>query len=258
MTSLSRPSVGLDVSEDFLDVASTTARIGRFSYDGADQLIGRLGEIEPELIVLEATGGLEHAVAAELTSAGFSLAVAGPRQVRDVACATGRLAETDRIDAEVLARFAEWVEPRASRLPDADERALAALVVRRRQLTDMLAQERNRLRHAAAVVQPDLEAHIAFLEGRLGEADTALPEAIEASPAWRVRDDLLRSVPGIGPVVSATLVAGLPELGQVSPKQIAALVGVAPFNCDSGRMRGQRMIWGDEHRYVVRSTWRPS
>lgn len=246
MASLPKPYIGIDISEDYLDVASTEAQLERVSYDsaGIDRLIGRLRTIEPKFIVLEATGGLEHAVAAELAGTGFALAVINPRQVRDVARATGRLAKTDRIDTEVLALFAERIEPEQRRVPDAQERAPSALVARRRQLTEMLMQEKNRLRRADAVVRPDLEAHIAFLERRLDQTHASLQEAIEQRPAWRVRDDPLQSMPGIGPVVRATLVDDLPELGQVSPKQIAALVGVAPFNCDSGRMRGRRMIWG--------------
>ena len=237
---------GLDISQDHLDLADAEGTNGRFRYDdaGTDQLLDRLGAAAVELVVLEATGGLEHAVAGALAAAGFAVAVVNPRQVRDFARATGRLAKTDRIDAHVLALFAERIRPEAHRLPDAAQRALAALVARRRQLRQMLQAEKNRLRRADAVVVADLEAHIAFLEARLAEADRSLRAAIEASPLWRSGDDLLRSVPGIGPVVSATLLAELPELGRLSPKQIAALVGVAPFNCDSGTLRGRRAIWG--------------
>jgi transposase len=193
---------------------------------------------------MEATGGLEHAIAAELAAAGLSVAVVNPRQVRDFARAMGRLAKTDQIDAQVLARFAERVEPEARALPDEEQRELEALVSRRRQLCDMLTQERNRLRRANRVVRVDIEAHIAFLEGRFHDTTAALRQAIEASSAWRVRDELLRSAPGIGPIVSATFVAELPELGRLSSKQVASLVGLAPFNCDSGTMRGNRVIYG--------------
>jgi transposase len=236
---MSASYVGLDLSEQYLDVASTTGHQWRFNYDatGLDRLLDALRPLAPALVVMEATGGLEHSVAAELAAAGLKVAVVNPRQVRDFARATGRLAKTDRIDAQVLALFAERVEPEARALPDAEHRALEALVARRRQLSDMLIREKNRLRRANRVVRPDIEVHIAFLEGRLDETNTAMRQTIEASTAWRVRDELLRSTPGIGPVVSATIVAELPELGR-SHKQIAALVGVAPFNCDSGTMRG--------------------
>jgi transposase len=243
---MSKSYIGLDVSEAYLDVASTAGHQWRFAYDGPgiDRLLGALQPVAPALVVLEATGGLEHSVAAELAAAGLAVAVVNPRQVRDFARALGRLAKTDRIDAQVLALFAERVQPEARALPEAEHRALEALVARRRQLSDMLTQERNRLRRANSVVRPDIAAHIAFLEGRLEETNTALRQTIEASTAWRVRDELLRSTPGIGPVVSATIVAELPELGRLSHKQIAALVGVAPFNCDSGTMRGNRVIYG--------------
>ena len=238
--------IGLDLSEAFLDVASTEGHQWRFDHDsaGIDRLLDALRPIKPRLVVMEATGGIEHAVAAELSAVGFPVAVVNPRQVRDFARATGRLAKTDRIDAQVLALFAERVEPEPRALPDTEHRALEALVARRRQLSAMLTQERNRLRRANAIVRPDLEAHIAFLEHRLDETTAAVREAIEASSAWRVRDELLRSAPGIGPVVSATIVAELPELGRLSHKQVAALVGLAPFNCDSGTMRGHRVIYG--------------
>ena len=238
--------IGIDVSEGHLDLATSEGAAGRFPYDadGMSRLLDHLAPIEVALVVIEATGGLEHAAAAELAAAGFAVAVVNPRQVRDFARATGRLAKTDRIDAEALALFAERVRPEPRPLQEAQQRAFAALVARRRQLSEMLQQERNRLRRAEGLVRHDLEAHIAFLEGRLGEAQRGLREAIEASPAWRVGDDLLRSVPGIGPAVSATLLAELPELGRLSSKEIAALVGLAPFNRDSGRMRGRRAIWG--------------
>lgn len=238
--------IGIDISQDYLDVASSEATSWRLRYDttGIDELLTWMQAIEVDLVVLEATGGLEHALAADLATAGFSVAIVNPRQVRDFARATGRLAKTDRIDAEILALFAERLRPEARRLPDQARRALAALVARRRQLSDMLQAEKNRLRRADGVVVPDIEAHIAFLSARLDQTTEALRETIEASPLWRTGDDLLQSMPGIGPVVSATLVAELPELGQVSPQEIAALVGVAPFNCDSGQRRGQRAIWG--------------
>lgn len=238
--------IGLDIAKDRLEAATTSGSLGSFSYDasGLHQLLTCLRPLTPALVVLEATGGLEQAAAADLAAAGFSVAVVNPRQVRDFARATGRLAKTDRIDAQILARFAEALHPEARPLKSHERRALEALVARRRQLSEMLTQERNRLQRALGPVRSDLEAHIAFLEARLDQTTKALQEALEASPAWRVEDDLLRSMPGIGRVVSATLVAEVPELGQLTAKQIAALVGLAPFNCDSGAFRGRRVIWG--------------
>lgn len=238
--------LGIDLSKDHLDAASTQAPLGRFAYndEGIGRLIERLSTLEVELIVVEATGGLEHALAAELTATGLSVAVVNPRQVHHFARATGRLAKTDQIDAQVLALFAERVRPEVRPLKSDEQHALEALVRRRRQLSAMLTQEKNRLRRATGAVRADLEAHIVFLEERLGGTDQTLRQAIEASAAWRAEDDLLQSVPGIGPVVSATLVAEVPELGRLSSKEIAALVGLAPFNCDSGQMRGRRAIWG--------------
>ena len=237
---------GLDVSKDYLDVAVTGGLHRRFAYDpeGINLLIGELLPLRPELVVVEATGGYEHAVAAEFTTAGLAVAVVNPRQVRDFARATGRLAKTDRLDAEVLALFAERVRPEPRPLPEPAARELAALVLRRRQLTEMLTAERNRLRSAVGVAREDVAVHVAFLEGRLRGVDGVLRAAIEASPVWREREQLLRSVPGVGPAVSATLLAELPELGRLTRRQIAALVGVAPLNYDSGSMRGRRMIWG--------------
>ncbi|RMF62282.1 MAG: IS110 family transposase [Bacteroidetes bacterium] len=235
---------GIDVSKDALDVADTEGYLARFAYDedGLHALCRRLAPAT--LIVLEATGGLERDVAAHLGTAGLPVAVVNPRQVRDFARATGRLAKTDRIDAQVLAAFAQAIRPEVRPLSPAQQQTLAALVARRRQLAEMITAEQHRLRRANAVVVPDITAHLAFLRQRLDETDAALRTAIEQSPLWRAGDDLLQSLPGIGPVVSATLLAELPELGRLSPPQIAALVGVAPLNNDSGRRRGRRRIWG--------------
>lgn len=242
--STTQAHIGIDLSKDYLDVATTETTIGRFAYDaqGIKRLLEHLHRLEVALLVLEATGGLEHTLAAHLAANGFALAVVNPRQVRDFARATGRLAKTDRIDAHVLALFAERVRPQVRPLKNQEQQALEALVRRRRQRSEMRTQEM--LRRAAGPIRVDLEAHIAFLQGRIEQTQQALREAIEESPAWRANDDLLQSMPGIGPVVSATLVAELPELGRLCSKEIAALVGIAPFNCDSGRMRGRRAIWG--------------
>jgi transposase len=194
--------------------------------------------------VLEATGGFEHAVVAALAAAGLPVVVANPRQVRDFARATGQLAKTDAIDAQVLALFAERVRPEPRRLPDEAAQALDALLTRRRQLLDMLVAEKNRLGFARPVVRRGITQHIRWLERRLGDVDHELGQMIEHSPVWRATDDLLRSVPGVGPVLSRTLLGELPELGQLNRKQIAALVGVAPLARDSGTLRGKRVVWG--------------
>jgi transposase len=211
---------------------------------GIRELVARCQALAPALIVLEATGGYEAALVAALATAGLSLAVVNPRQVRDFAKATGQLAKTDAIDAQVLALFAERVRPTPRPLPDEAVQALDALLTRRRQLVEMLTAERNRLLVARAPVRRDLQPHIRFLERRLREADDDLHTAVKASPLWRVKDDLLQSVPGVGRVVSLTLLAELPELGRLSHKEIAALVGVAPLNRDSGTLRGKRLVYG--------------
>jgi transposase len=195
-------------------------------------------------MVLEATGGLERAVVAALALAELPVAVVNPRQVRDFAKATGRLAKTDAVDAAVLAHFAQALQPTPRPLPDAQSQALAALVERRHQLVSMLTAEKNRLQQALPAVHAKIAAHIAWLEQALAEVDGELDQLLRASPVWRERDHLQRSVPGVGPVVSHTLLAHLPELGQGSSKRLATLVGLAPLNRDSGAWRGTRAIWG--------------
>jgi transposase len=193
---------------------------------------------------LEATGGLELPLTSALALAGLPVVVVNPRQVRDFAKATGQLAKTDVLDAQVLARFAEVIRPEPRPLPDEQTQVLAALVTRRRQLIEMLTAEKNRLASARPAIRKNLRAHIAWLERALQHADTDLADAIRQSPVWREKDELLRSVPGIGPVLTTTLLANLPELGTLTHKQIAALVGVAPLNRDSGTLRGRRTVWG--------------
>jgi transposase len=212
--------------------------------EGIRGLVERCQAGAPALIVLEATGGYEAALVAALATAGLPVVVANPRQVRDFAKATGTLAKTDAIDAQVLALFAERVRPTPRPLPDEAAQALDALLTRRRQLVEMLTAERNRLLVARPTVRGDLQQHIRFLERRLREADDDLHTAVKASPAWRVKDNLLQSVPGVGRVGSLTLLAELPELGRLSHKEIAALVGVAPLNRDSGTLRGKRLVYG--------------
>jgi transposase len=239
--------VGIDVSKAALDVA---LRPGdgpwRCANDeaGVTDLVGRLRPLGPELIVLEATGGVERLVVAGLALAGLPVVVVNPRQVRDFAKATGRLAKTDALDAAVLAHFAEAIRPAPRPLPDAASQALAALVERRHQLVGMLTAEKNRYQQALSAVRAKVAAHIAWLEQALKELDAELDQLLRASPLWRERDQLLRSVPGVGPTVSLTVLAHLPELGQGSVKHVATLVGLAPLNRDSGTWRGTRAIWG--------------
>ena len=241
------PFIGIDVAKDRLDLdASPESDPWHTTGDapGIAHVLQRVQARKPQLIVVEATGGYEQALVAALALEACPWWWSTPRQVRDFARATGQLAKTDRIDAHLLALFAERIRPKLRPLPEAQQRTLAALVVRRRQLLDMLQAERNRLSMAHQAVQAELRAHIGFLEKRLDKANDALQAAIEASPVWQAKRDLLRSVPGVGPVLSATLVAELPELGRLSGREIAALVGLAPFNRDSGTLRGRRCIWG--------------
>jgi transposase len=196
------------------------------------------------LVVLEASGRYERPVAAALAAAGIVLAVVNPRQARDFAKATGRLAKTDRIDAEILARFASAVGPRPSTLPDEEAQVLQAILTRRRQLLQMLTAENNRLGTASPNVAKRIRAHIKWLQKDLSRTDGELDEAVEASTIFKENEALLRSVPGVGPVLARTLLAELPELGTLSPKRLSALVGVAPFNRDSGTFRGKREVWG--------------
>lgn len=240
--------VGIDVAKAQLDVAERPA--GRRWQVGNDpagiaEAAAQLQERGPvTLVVVEATGGYEIALVAALSAAGLPVVVVNPRQVRDFARAVGQLAKTDRLDADMLARFGEQVRPEPRPLPDETTQAAHAWVARRRQLLDMLGAEEQRLRMARPAVQPHIQAHIAWLRGQVQQTDTELRTLIRRSPVWRAHDNLLRSVPGVGPVLSSTLLADVPELGRLSGKKISALVGVAPFNWDSGQWRGQRHIWG--------------
>lgn len=239
--------VGIDVSKARLDVAVRPVGKREFVANdaaGIEILLQRLRELEPALIVLEATGGVERAVTRALASAEFPVVVINPRQVRDFAKATGQLAKTDTIDAAVLARFGEAVRPALRPLPDEVTWELRAVVTRRRQITEMIVAETNRLSGASKGVRKRINAHLRWLEAELKRADKDLDQSIRQSPIWRENEDLLRSVPGMGPVISRTLLAELPELGRLNRKQIAALVGVAPLNRDSGTLRGRRSIWG--------------
>ena len=239
--------VGIDVSKERLDVAvRPTGEMWQVSHDslGIGEVMERLETLMPQLVVLEAAGGVEMTLAGELAASGLHVAVVNPRQVRNFARATGKLAKTDALDAQVLAHFAEAMRPVSRPLPDSGTRELAALVARRRQLVEMITAEKNRLRTAARRIRPKVEEHIRWLEENLAELDRDLGDFIRSSPIWRDKDELLRSAPGVGPVLSMTLLSGLPELGTLNRGEIAALVGVAPFNRDSGTMRGKRKVWG--------------
>jgi len=239
--------VGIDVSKARLDIASHPAgatHCGANDATGIKALVEQLRAVNPTLIVLEATGGIERFVVRALVAAELPVTVANPRQVRDFARATGQLAKTDVLDAQILARFAEAVRPALRPLPDEMTLELRALIGRRRQITEMLTAEKNRLSRAPRRVQKRIEAHIHWLQSELERYHEDLDQMIRQSPIWREQEDLLKSVPGIGSVISRTVLAELPELGSLNRKQIAALVGVAPLNWDSGLLRGRRVIWG--------------
>jgi transposase len=238
---------GLDVAKDTLELASEPAGVsGQFpnAPAGLAALVTQCQAQPVALIVLEATGGYEAAVVAALAQAGLPVVVVNPRQVRDFAKALGQLAKTDRIDARVLALFGARVQPAVRPLPDGATQALEALVLRRRQLLEMLHAERQRFAQAHGPVRANLRSHLRWLERSVADTDATLQATIEASPLWRVQDQLLQSAPGVGPQLARTLLGLLPELGQLDRHRIAALVGVAPFACDSGRWRGSRHCWG--------------
>lgn len=239
--------VGIDVSKLQLDVAVRPDN-KRWSVANAEADIGKVIEVlntlSPKVIIVEATGGMEIPLVTALSQATLPVVVVNPRQVRDFAKAVGRMAKTDRIDAEILAHFGEAVKPDARLLKDEDTQMLTALVTRRRQVIEMITAEKNRLGISPNVIHKDIQKHIEWLQKRLEDIDSHLDSAIRKSPVWREKDDLLRSVPGVGQVLSVSLITGLPELGSLSRRQIAALVGVAPFNRDSGLFRGKRTIWG--------------
>jgi len=248
--------VGIDVAKAFIDMAVHQSK-QRWSFTnddkGISQAVSCLQELAPVLIVLEATGGIELPLTVALAAAGLPVAVVNPRQIRDFARATGKLAKTDAIDAQVIAHFAAAVELTPRPLPDARAQEFSALLTRRRQVVEMITAERNRLRSAySKVIRELIRDHIARLEQELAKLDDNLTHSVRGSSVWREKDDLLQSVPGVGPVLSATLLADLPELGTLNRKQIAALVGVAPFNRDSGNFRGKRIVWGG--RAKVRAT----
>jgi transposase len=240
--------IGIDVAQDRLDAhvfPSDESFAVRRDSGGLAVLVERLRTLNPYLVVLEATGGFEVTVAAAIAAAQIPLAVVNPRQIRDFARSTGQLAKTDALDAKAIARFAEAVRPEPRPVPDAQARALGELVARRRQIVEMMTAERNRRRQLTSRrLIKSVDRLLAVLQKELSEIEQELDEGIRGTPAWRERDELLRSVPGIGNVVARSLIADLPELGRLDRKQIAALVGVAPLNRDSGKMRGKRTTWG--------------
>lgn len=239
--------IGIDVAKAWLDVASTAeTRVQRFANDGdgITALVAALTQRVPRLVVLEATGRYETLAAAALDVAQIPVAVVNPRQVRDFAKASGRLAKTDALDAQTLARFAQRIQPPVRPMPDATTQELASLLARRRQLLGMRTAEKNRRPTLAPRLHPALEEHLDLLERQIAQLDTELARTVRASPLWHAKATLLRSIPGIGPVVSATLLGCLPELGTLNRQEVAALAGVAPLNCDSGGRTGARHIWG--------------
>ena len=246
--------VGVDVSKDSLDVAIGTQKdIITFTNDqkGVDSVVKKLKRIDAQLTVFESTGGYELLATSCLAEAGLAVVIVNPRQVRNFAKATGILAKTDAIDARVIARFAEAVKPDIRPLKDRATSELTALVTRRRQLIGMIVAESNRLKLANKRNKKDIKDHIRWLQKRLDKIETDIGKTIQNSPIWRCKDNILQSVPGIGPVTSATLICDLPELGVLSSKKIAMLAGLAPLNYDSGKFKGRRRIWGG--RAAVRS-----
>jgi transposase len=239
--------IGIDVSKANLDIeAYPRAYPARFNNDdtGRKQLVSLLNGLQPKLIVLEATGGLESPIASELAIAGLSVAVINPRQARDFAKALGVLAKTDAVDAQVLARFAEAIKPETRPLKSSELMALDSVLTRRRQLVEMMTAETNRHAQAPSKIAKQIAQHLSWLNQRLDEADDDLAAAIQQSPLWQAKANLMMSIPGVGRVTATTLLAALPELGALSRREISALVGVCPFNRDSGGHRGRRVIWG--------------
>ncbi len=243
--------VGIDVAKAQVDVAvRPTGQRWTISNDepGIGELVSRLKALGPTMVVLEASGSLELPSVAALTAASLPVVILNPRQIRDFARATGTLAKTDALDAAILAHFADAVRPPVRPLRDAETQVLNSLVARRHQVIAILVAEKNRLGTAISAVRPRIEAHIAWLEQELNDIDEGLRQTLRSSPVWREKDDILRTVPGVGAQLSLALLAHLPELGTLNRRQIAALVGVAPFNRDSGAMRGKRRVWGGRSR----------
>lgn len=239
--------VGIDVSKSWLDVAvHEQEEVLRISNDdpGIASLVKRLKKWKPTLIILEPTGGFEMLVVAELTQAGLPVVVINAKRVRDFARATGRLAKTDKLDAKVLAHFAAAVRPPLRNLRSQEAEQFTALLTRRKQVLEMITVEKNRLVTVRTKMRSDIQAHLQWLSKDLKELDKEIEEFVENSPVWKEKDALLQTVPGVGRVTSATLLGMLPELGQLNRQEIAALVGVAPMNKDSGKKHGKRRVFG--------------
>jgi len=243
--------VGIDVAKDKVDIAVRPTQEewqAALTPSGIAQVVSRLGEIGPRLVVLEATGGMERPWLLALAGVGLPVVVCNPRQVRDFAKASGHLATTDKIDARVLAHFGEPMRPAIHPLPDAAVVELSASLARRSQLLEMMTAEKHRLSTALPVVRARIERHLDWLTRELEAIDHDLEVRVQANPDWQGKDVILRSVPGVGRVLSTTLLGDLPELGTLDRHQIASLAGVAPLNCDSGQRRGKRAIWGGRAR----------
>jgi transposase len=251
MMNCNGPWVGIDISKKSLDVyiRPSGEHLG-FGHTEQDisQLVEHLESLPPALVVMEATGGLETLLAVTLTQAGCRVAIVNPRQVRDFAKATGRLAKTDRLDAEVIAHYAEAIRPEVRSLPDETTRHLGELVTRRHQVVEMITAEKNRLSAMHGPMRQNIETHLAWLQDRLAELDEQVQQTLRQSPVWQAQVNLLKSVPGVGNGLSSLLLVELPELGQLTHKQISSLVGLAPMNRDSGKWHGQRSIWGGRAR----------
>jgi transposase len=239
--------VGIDVAKDHLDVAygvNGKPEHVEYTTEGLKILIERLRAVQPKLVVLEATGGLEVRLMAELCAANVPVARVNPKRVREFAKATGRFAKTDQLDARNLSQYGEAIQPTATPLPSAQEQELVNLLNRRRQLIEMRVMEQNRLKMAGETMRPRIDKHLTWLNEEITAIDQEISDFIQNTPAWAEKDELIQSVPGIGKVTSRTLLAEMPELGTIDRKKIAALVGVAPFNHDSGRLQGKRHIYG--------------
>jgi transposase len=239
--------VGIDVSKAWLDIAvheqETCWRVGNTD-QGIAALVVELKKLVPALVLLEATGGFEMLLVAELADAGLPVVVSNPRRVRAFARSTGRLAKTDKLDAKLLAHFAAAVRPPLRTLPSDEEEQLTGLLTRRRQIVDMLTVEKNRLHTVRPALRSDIEEHITWLQEKRSKLDEEIDQFVQATPLWKEKDAILRTVPGVGRVTSSTLLAMLPELGKLNRQQVAALVGVAPVNKDSGRKQGKRRVYG--------------
>ena len=239
--------VGIDVSKDTLDVSlyptQDTHRVAN-DQTGIDELIHKLQRVDPRLIVCEATGGYETLTVSLLAASGLPVVLVNARQIRDFAKSIGQLAKTDAIDAGVIARFASAVRPELRPVKDSRSQELTGLVTRRRQIVEMMVAETNRLTVASRRNRRDIQTHLRWLQKRLDQIDDEIKRNIQNGPLWRATDQILQSTPGVGPSTSAVLISGVPELGQLNRKQIASLIGVAPLNRDSGRLKGRRMVWG--------------